>query len=559
MSRIGGVGRGGIASVVVLIGCCLAAAPARAVCVGDCDGNRKVSVNELVTGVNIALGALPVEQCAALDCESNGHVPVNCLVQGVNDALRACPSNVQNPTVEGPVSGGNGVPFVASTMFDLADVGYEQAEYFFAGTAAAYINVGALTPDGMWTAAPGNTAAYKTRMLVYRPTDAANFHGTVVVEWLNVSGGLDSGADWLMGHVQLIRDGVAYVGVSAQFDGVEGGGSVVGLPPMPLKMADPQRYGSLVHPGDAFSYDIFSQAAQAIRQPAGISPLGDLPIERIIAIGESQSAFRLVTYIDAVHPLADVYDGFLVHSRGSIGAALSQSPEPDIPVPGTAPIRADVNVPVLIFETESDLGFLNYVAARQDDSEHVRVWEVAGTAHADAYTTVIGFNDLGDSPDAARLVETTMPVPLPGFVCPAFINSGPQHYVLNAALAALNSWVRAGTPPPTAPRLQVEGSPPTIARDAHGNALGGIRTPQLDAPIATLRGDGQSGSILCLLFGTTARFDAATLAALYPDHAAYVSAFNAAADQAVQAGFLVAADAELMKAAAASSDIGDQP
>jgi hypothetical protein len=223
MDRIGRVFGGGIAAVVALVGWLFNASPAGAICVGDCSGNRKVSVNELVTGVNIALGALPIEQCAALDCEGNGHVPINCLVRGVNDALGSCPSNVQNPTVEGPVSGGSGVPFVASTMFDLAEVGYEQAEYFFAGTAAAYTNVGALTPDGLWTATPAATAAYKTRMLVYRPIDPANFNGTVIVEWLNVSGGLDSAADWLMGHVQLIRDGFAYVGVSAQFDGVEGG------------------------------------------------------------------------------------------------------------------------------------------------------------------------------------------------------------------------------------------------------------------------------------------------------------------------------------------------
>ena len=34
----------------------------------------------------------------------------------------------------------------------------------------------------------------------------------------------------------------------------------------------------------------------------------------------------MVTYIDAVHPLVHVYDGFLVHSRGAGGAALSQAP-----------------------------------------------------------------------------------------------------------------------------------------------------------------------------------------------------------------------------------------
>lgn len=48
--------------------------------------------------------------------------------------------------------------------------------------------------------------------------------------------------------------------------GVEGAGSVVGLTPMPLKEIDPQRYGSLVHSGDSFSYDIYSQATQAIRR-----------------------------------------------------------------------------------------------------------------------------------------------------------------------------------------------------------------------------------------------------------------------------------------------------
>ena len=74
------------------------------------------------------------------------------------------------------------------------------------------------------------------------------------------------------------------------------------------------RYASLNHPGDSYSYDMFSQAGQAIRDHAGLV-LGGLRPDRVIAAGESQSAGRLVTYIDAVHPLAGVYDGFLVHSR----------------------------------------------------------------------------------------------------------------------------------------------------------------------------------------------------------------------------------------------------
>ena len=84
-----------------------------------------------------------------------------------------------------------------------------------------------------------------------------------------------------------------------------------------LKDWDKLRYGSLVHPGDAYSYDIFSQAGDALRHPKGINPLGGLTVRTMLATGRSQSAFRLVTYINAVHPLTHLFDGYLVHSRGA--------------------------------------------------------------------------------------------------------------------------------------------------------------------------------------------------------------------------------------------------
>jgi hypothetical protein len=519
-------------------------------CGGDCNHDRRVTIDELLTGVNIVLGTAALDQCPAFDCNGDGDVGVDCLVRGVSAALSGCPSNVANPTLEGPVTG-NGAPFIAATSFDLSEVGYTQAEYFMAGTAAAYVNVGELGADGKWTVEPAAEAAYKTRILVYRPIAPERFNGTVIVEWLNVSGGLDAAPDWIMGHTELIRAGYAWVGVSAQIVGVEGGTPLLPVLAIPLKTQNPERYGSLVHPGDSFSYDIFSQAGQAIRHPAGTDPLGGLPIATVIAIGESQSAFRLVTYINAIHRLADIYDGYFVHSRGGVPlAALSEPPLPAIPAPGTAPIRDDLDVPVLTFETETDLIILGYLTARQPDSDRFRLWEVAGTAHADTYT-LAGMADLGDSPDAAKPVISTMPVP--GVTCDSPINSGPQHFVQKAALAALNRWVREGTPPPIAPRLQVDAG--AIVRDAHGNALGGIRTPQVDVPIAAFSGIGQ-GSLVCQIFGSTMLFDEATLAALYPDHDAYVSAFNQATDQTVQAGFILAPDAELMKAAAAESDVG---
>jgi hypothetical protein len=469
----------------------------------------------------------------------------------------AARAQVPVPDIEGPITSPGGA-FLESTTFDLGQVGYTEQEYFISGTASAYTNQGTLGDDGMWTVTPGATATYKTRILVRKPTSKKKFNGTVVVEWLNVSGGLDAAPDWTQSHVELIRDGFAWVGVSAQIVGVEGGPALVGVVSLPLKTVNPARYGSLHHPGDSFSYDMFSQAGAAVRHPAGsVKPLGDLKVKKVIAAGESQSAFRMVTYIDAIHPLTHLYDGYLVHSRsGVLGAALSEAPQPAIAVPGAAHIRSDLDVPVLIFETETDLTLLNYGPARQDDTKRVRLWEVAGTSHADVYLIdlAVGATDLGTSPDIVAPIITNAPIP--GIItCAMPINSGPQHFVLNAAFAALNRWVRHGRPPKVAPRLDVAaGPPPAIMHDAHGNALGGIRTPEVDAPIATFTGE-QSGSIICAILGTTTPFDAATLASLYPTHDAFVAAYGKSLKRAVRSGFLLRPDANLIREWAQSAAI----
>lgn len=62
-------------------------------CVGDCTGDRNVTVDELVRGVNIALGSLSVTECSAFDRDGNGEVTVDELVAGVNNALSGCPAS----------------------------------------------------------------------------------------------------------------------------------------------------------------------------------------------------------------------------------------------------------------------------------------------------------------------------------------------------------------------------------------------------------------------------------------------------------------------------------
>ena len=106
-------------------------------------------------------------------------------------------------------------------------------------------------------------------MVVLTPADPDRFNGTVLVEWLNVSGGIDAPALWFMAHREIVRSGYGYVAVSVQRVGVEGGESLGGIPGMSLKALDPVRYASLHHPGDAFAYSIFSQAGAAIREQCG--------------------------------------------------------------------------------------------------------------------------------------------------------------------------------------------------------------------------------------------------------------------------------------------------
>jgi hypothetical protein len=60
-------------------------------CVGDCNGDNVVSINEVITGVNIGLELLPLSSCAAFDANGDGMVAVNELIQGVNNGLGGCP------------------------------------------------------------------------------------------------------------------------------------------------------------------------------------------------------------------------------------------------------------------------------------------------------------------------------------------------------------------------------------------------------------------------------------------------------------------------------------
>src|SRR6201999_1664678 len=113
--------------------------------------------------------------------------------------------------------------------------------------------------------------------------------------------------------------GYAWVGVSAQEIGLYGspwGSGVRGQSSRGTGLIDedPERYSTLTHPGDPGSFDIFTQAAQAVRgqREGDVDPLGGLVVRRVVATGGSQSAMRLVAYANGIHPLVRAVDGFVL-------------------------------------------------------------------------------------------------------------------------------------------------------------------------------------------------------------------------------------------------------
>jgi hypothetical protein len=430
----------------------------------------------------------------------------------------------------GPLASGGVSEPACMVEFDLAANGYVEEEFFAAGTARGY--------DG-----PGDPAPYRTRVLVRRPADPGRFSGVLLVEWLNVSGGFDTDADWAFLHEEIFRAGHAYAAVSAQAIGVVGGVARLNLSDQPgpgLVGINPARYGSAAHPGDRYSFDMFRQIGEVLRDAGrtdGAAVLGGLRPAATLAIGESQSAYYLTSFINAVHVQAPVFDGFLVHSRGADAAALTGEPiDPPRAAAGVR-IRTDHAAPVLVLQAEGDLlPPLACRLARQDDDDKLRWWEMAGTSHADSYLIGAAVTLMG---------------------CDWRINEGPHKYLAQAALHALVRWVTEGTPPPSAPRIEFTSeAPATIARDEIGIAIGGVRTPDVDVPVVVLSGEGPEGTAdkLGWLLGSTTPLAAGYLASRYGDEAGYLRAYTASLDQAIDAGFLLPAhrDELLARAGAVS-------
>lgn len=420
------------------------------------------------------------------------------------------------PAKEPPGSPGRLYPFFASIR-DLAFDGYVEQEYLVAGQATPLsTEYGAEPGDRALPIGPAQP--FKTRVLVRRPDRPERFNGVVVIEWLNTSNGFDADNVWLALQNHLIAAGYAWVGVSAQgFGGVEA-----------LRAWSPARYGDLrIENGGAmaqepFSMDIFRQIVAEVRrgQTPGLKP------KTVIAAGQSQAANWLATYINGGLAHAGPINGFLLIS------ATSAAIDPATPKP------------VLRIVAEGDAAGPD-AENQPEDSARFRQWEIAGTSHVDRHLRAarepVQLRDLGTSVQAA--IAPKCEVAAIGTTTSAYMVEG-------AGLDRLVIWSQGGPPPPSAPRLARQ-----LDRDGHlernalGLAVGGVRLPDVSAPVGLNVGKN-GGVAACGAQGYYQPFPLARLRALYPTAEAYRRAVEHAIRENVAAGFLSSQDGELIQRAA---------
>lgn len=387
---------------------------------------------------------------------------------------------------------------------------------------------------------------YTTRLLVRRPSDPARFNGTVVVEWLNVSAGQDLDFVYAATRELILRAGYAWVGVSAQRVGVERlvvwnpqryAGLSVAAPlddPASNKPLDPAQAFTGAAGGDVLCWDIFSHVAMALRRsPAAV--LGVPSVARLVAAGESQSAFRLSRYFNAMQPGLGLYDGFLLYDRGDPHA-----------------LRTDLPVKLISMGSEF---FAEYAGAPPKDSGNQRWWDLAGASHV-SLAEMADYIDPQVRRDGVQLLDgrvaslTEVLAQGGDPAAPPLWSRVPNADLMKAALHALTGWITQGVVPPSAPRLQLEmqgdgqedgqGGPAHLLRDDQGRAIGGVRFAAYEVPTASNVGVTASPPRIA---GHHLDFTPNEMARRYGSPDQYVNLVTVAVRANVAQGFLLQEDA----------------
>jgi hypothetical protein len=290
-------------------------------------------------------------------------------------------------------------------------------------------------------------------------------------------------------------------------------------------MAEMERY-------NLASSTILAQVGAALRSSAG--PFAGYQVRHMIMGGHSGTGRLTTIYIRRAHETqrlahgAPVYDGFF-----PCGAPTSPFTPRDVPI---IQLCSDAD----IYDSEDPLRWATpgreYRRPDSDDSkDRYRLYELAGLSHM-----------------GTRYPPHNNPRNWPGIPPTAVMNSLPHHELFTMGLHHLVQWVTQGVKPPRAARIELDANKRFLAKDEHGNTIGGVRCAQLDVPRATYFSNptDANGKTYFGGVGTEVAFDAAKMRRLYGTPVAYVARFDRRLDELISAGWFPPESAENSRAEA---------
>jgi hypothetical protein len=364
-----------------------------------------------------------------------------------------------------------------------------------------------------WVSGTANGQPYKTRMVVRKPSSNASFSGLVLFEPMHPSGAshmFEYTSIYTMSSGHAAVEVVVHPQAVAQFTALNGA-----------------RYGDFQLANGQAS-EILAQAGSLVRKTQG-GPLAGLTVRKMVMAGTSATAGTLIAYLPAhmvyrTPEMQRIFDGFMPTSNG-------------------ANITQMVDVPMIHVPTMNEVRNLG-ITTRQDGDEgnnQYRVFEFPGMVHI-------------DTRDNVRLKPNPCQQPLIEFPLQAY---------MAVALHHLFQWADKGILPPKAERIWVTRRQGNIAVDEHGNALGGIRNPYVDVPMATYVANNTPAEppiaspsplfqpLLCGLGGYQLTFSRDKLRQLYKNKQTYARMFEQSLSKSEAAGWSLPVYRETLLADAA--------
>jgi hypothetical protein len=484
---------------------------------------------------------------------SSQSLRIAMLMSGLTTVLCAQAVSVPKTTGAIPVAAGS-VPFMAAANnlepTDLSKFGYVEEEFILSGNA----NVYDWAADGTVTVKTPNVP-YADRILVRRPANPARFSGTVIVEVTNAARRYDWAMMWGYGRDYFLEHGDAWVGLTTP-------GAINSL-----KKFNPTRYSALsmenptpaaTCPGadkngpsaieEGLRWDYYSQVAAALKSGGAGQPMAGFYVRRVFMTTQGGD---ITTFINAFHDrsrLANgnpVYDGYLV--RDPPAPSRINQCAPGIAATDSRRQIKDIDVPVISVVAQGEVP--DAMKVRKPDSDdpkgRYRLYEIAGAAHIDsfAYSGLPSF----DEQNLIGLGQGTPDWPF-NLKCDPEIALSRQPllmYAFHGAYRNLDEWVAKGILPPKAARIEVKDS--VLVMDQFGHAVGGVRSPWVDAPVETVV-TTSPGPGTCRELGHTVPFEAARISSLYPSAKDRASKVNDSVDRAVSARYFTPTDGKKMKA-----------